>query len=113
MVKLGFKAQGPNGPGSPMPYTLNNIKFTKEKKKKKKLGSKDLGLNIQNHICIMLANREQNMSSLGFQATLKGGCFKVQVQLIVEKGSGVLPFLTDRELGPIHQKSHAQFSTKF
>ena len=50
------------------------------------LGSKDLGLNIQNHICIVLANQEQNMSTLGFQAMLKGGCFKVQVQLNAEKG---------------------------
>ena len=30
------------------------------------LGSKDLDLNIQNHICIVLENREQNMSRLGF-----------------------------------------------
>ena len=30
------------------------------------LGSKDLDLNILNHICIVLANQEQNMSSLCF-----------------------------------------------
>ena len=29
------------------------------------LGSKDLDLNVENHICIVLANQEQNMSSLG------------------------------------------------
>jgi len=28
------------------------------------LGSKDLDLNISNHCCIVLANREQNMFSL-------------------------------------------------
>ena len=63
------------------------------------LGYKDLGLNVQNHIFIVFANREQNMFSLGLQAMLKSGCFKVQVQLITEKGSVVLPCLTDQELG--------------
>ena len=38
---------------------------------------------------------------------LKSVCFKVQVQLIVEKGSEVLPCLTNRELGSIDQKSQA------
>ena len=65
------------------------------------LGSKDLGVNVQNHIFIVLANREQNMSSLGLQAMLKSVCFKVQFQLIAEKESVVLPCLTDRELGLI------------
>ena len=37
------------------------------------LGSKYLGQNIQNHICIVLANREQDMSSLGFRQCLKVG----------------------------------------
>ena len=76
------------------------------------LGSKDLDLNIQNHISIVLANREQNMSSLGFQAILKSGCFKVQVQLIAEKGSVVLPYSTNRELGSTDRKSQAQFFYK-
>ena len=44
---------------------------------------------------------------------LKGGCFKVQVQLIVEKRSEVLPYSTDRELGLIDRKSQAQFSKEF
>ena len=44
---------------------------------------------------------------------LKCGCFKVQVQLIVEKRSEVLPDLTNRELGPIDRKSQAQFSAEF
>ena len=35
------------------------------------LGSKDLELNIQNHYCIVLANQDQNMSSLGVQTMLK------------------------------------------
>ena len=43
----------------------------------------------------------------------KGGCLKVQVQLIVEKGSKVLPCLTDRELGSTDRKLQAQFSAKF
>ena len=73
------------------------------------LGSKDLDLNIQNHIFIVLANREQDMSSLGFQVRLKSGCFKVQVQLIVEKGRVVLPYSTDQELGSTDRKSQAQF----
>ena len=73
------------------------------------LGSNDLDLNIQNYICVVLANQEQNMSSLGFQEMLKSGCFKVQVQLIVVKGSVVLPCSTDRELGSIDRKSQAHF----
>lgn len=73
------------------------------------LGSKDLDLNIQNRIFIVLANREQDMSSLGFQVRLKSGCFKVQVHLIAEKGSVVLPYSTDQELGSTDQKSQAQF----
>ena len=77
------------------------------------LDSKDLSLNIWNHICILLANREQNMSNLGFQAILKGGCFKVQVQLIAQKGSEVLPCSTNRELGPTDRTLQAQFSTEF
>ena len=35
------------------------------------LGSKDLGLNIYNHILNVLANREQNMSSLYIRQCLK------------------------------------------
>ena len=35
------------------------------------LGSKDLGLNVYNHIFIVLANREQNMFSLGVRQCLK------------------------------------------
>ena len=38
---------------------------------------------------------------------LKSGCFKVQVQLIIEKGSEVLPYSTDRELGLTDRKSQA------
>ena len=78
------------------------------------LGSKDLDLdlNIQNHIFIVLANREQNMSSLGFQAMLKSGYFKVQVQIIAEKGNVVLPYSTNRELGSTNRKSQAQFFCK-
>ena len=49
------------------------------------------------------------MSSLGFEAMLKSGCFKVQVQLIVEKGSVVLPYSTDRELGLTDQKLQVLF----
>ena len=62
------------------------------------LGFKDLGLNVQNHVLTLLVNREQNMSSLDLQAMLKSGCFKVQVQLIAEKVSVVLPCLTGQKL---------------
>ena len=44
-----------------------------------------------------------------YQAMLKSGCFKVQVQLIAKKGSVVLPCSTDRELDLIDQKSQVQF----
>ena len=40
---------------------------------------------------------------------LKSVCFKVQVQLIAEKGSVVPSSSTDRELSLIDQKSQAQF----
>ena len=40
---------------------------------------------------------------------LKSGCFKVQVQLIAEKGSVVLPSSTDRELGLTDQKLQVLF----
>ena len=66
-------------------------------------------LNIQNHICIVLANREQNMFRLGFQANLKSACFKIQVQLRAEKGSVILPCSTDQELGSIDRKLQEQF----
>ena len=36
---------------------------------------------------------------------LKNGRFKVQVQLIAEKGSVILPCLTDRELDLTDRKS--------
>ena len=35
------------------------------------LGSKDLGLNVQNHILNVLENREQNMSNLCVRQCLK------------------------------------------
>ena len=65
------------------------------------LGSKDLDLNVENHICIVLANQEQNMSNLGLQAMLKSGYFKIKVQLSAKKGSVILPCSIDRELGLI------------
>ena len=40
---------------------------------------------------------------------LKTGYFKVQVQLIAEKGGVVLPYSTDRELGSTDQKLQVQF----
>ena len=40
---------------------------------------------------------------------LKSVCFKVQVQLIAEKGSVVLPCSTDQELGSTDWKLQAQF----
>ena len=70
------------------------------------LGSKDLELNIQNHYCVVLANRDQNMSSLGVQAMLKKGISSFEVQMFAEKKSEVLPFSTDR-------KSQAQFLQNF
>ena len=46
----------------------NRIKLLKHSKL---LGSKDLGLNIYNHILNVLANREQNISSLCVRQCLK------------------------------------------
>ena len=40
---------------------------------------------------------------------LKSGCFKVQVLLIAEKGSMVLPYSTDREFGLTDQKLQVLF----
>ena len=40
---------------------------------------------------------------------LKSGCYNVQVQLIAEKGSVVLPCSTDQELGLTDWKSQVQY----
>ena len=48
-----------------------SVCFVTDCQMRRLLGSKDLGLNIYNHILNVLANREQNMSSLYIRQCLK------------------------------------------
>ena len=57
----------------------------------------------------MLANQEQNISSLGVRQCLKLCVSKFQVQLIAKHASDFLPCSTDQELDSTDQNHKSSF----